>query len=653
MEQLTVVQDRALAALARLAPLRYAFVSNSAEVGESIRSFIDPELEALSVDLATMEAAVPVARNLLQSGVEVIIGGGGTGNVLAQTLGHSVVKLERDPLDVLTAVLKARAVSNEIALTSFAKEAEGVDLYESLAGVRIKQIVFSSTIELTEGIEAAAREGCGVIVGGGVCRQVATSLGMPGVVVIPRESNVLQTLREARAMALARRKERRDVQELRTILNTSRDGLIVLDVDRRVKFVNEAAIEILRPLLSSAAASIVDAELPAALASTGIMNALESGEADVDRVRRAGPLDLVVSSMPIRVDGATVGVVGTIREARRIQNIDRKVREKLYAKGFVARYSFSHIKGEAISIRTTVERARRFARSDAAIMIEGETGTGKEILAQSIHNASARSERPFLAVNCSSLSDSLLESELFGYEEGAFTGARRGGKIGLFELAQGGTLFLDEVADISPALQLRLLRVIEEKEIMRLGGDRMVPVDVRIISSSQRRLCTEETNATFRRDLYYRLATLKLRLPPLRERISDVPHIVGALFEKHGTSDVRLSHSTCEALSEHSWPGNIRELDSLVRTYLALAEAGDFSEKLFLEVFDELRATSDGQISDDGADPMTLKEQVQRFERQVVMQTLRDCQFSRGEAARRLGISLNSLWRKSRGPSKR
>lgn len=640
------MRDRALEALARSRPFRYAFVSNSAEVAEAIRGFIDPQIEQLSLSLASMEAAVLVARDLLANGVEVVIGGGGTGSLLAQTIGQSVVKLDRDPLDVLLALLKARELSSDIGLTSFAKMVDGVDTYEKLLGIRIRQIVFSSSLELSGGIEAAGRAGCGAVVGGGICKQIAASFGLPGVVVIPRESNVLQTLREARAIALARRKERKNLHELRTILDTSRDGVIVLDVDGRAKFVNEAAVEILRPLLGGA--SIVDSQLPAVLVPTGMIQALETGESEFDKVRRVGPIDIVVSSSPICVDGETVGVVSTFREATRIQNIDRKVREKLYTKGFVAKYSFAHIRGDDPAIRELIGKARRFARSDAAIMIEGETGTGKELIAQSIHNASKRSEKPFLGINCSALAETLLESELFGYEEGAFTGARRGGKIGLFELANGGTLFLDEVADISPALQMRLLRVIEEKEIMRLGGDRMVPVDVRIISSSQRNLATSDDARQFRRDLYFRLVTLRLRIPPLRERTSDIPAIVSAMFEKHGAKAHNIPLRVWDALRQHIWPGNIRELDSLVRTYLALSDEGEFSEGLFLEVFEQLREGSERVLHVPGETEGSLKEQLHRIEREIVSRTLKECGFDRSETARRLGISLNSLWRKSR-----
>ena len=648
VEHDAAMRHESLEAVAKLRPLRYAFVSNSAEVGEAIRCFIDPRIEQLSLNLASMEAAVPLARELLTKGVEVVIGGGGTGSLLAQTIGQSVVKLDRDPLDVLLALHKARELSADVGLTSFAKTVDGVDTYQDLLRIRIRQIVFSNSLELSEGIEAAARAGCGVIVGGGICRQIAASLGLRGVVVVPRESNVMQTLNEARAIALARRKERKSLQELRTILDTSRDGIIVLGVDGTVKFVNDAAAEVLQPLLPDGVKSLIDSRLPAVLVPTGMIQALETGEAEFDKVRRLGPVDIVVSTSPIIVDGETVGVVGAFREATRIQNIDRKVREKLYTKGFVAKYSFAHVRGEAPAMREVIAKAHRFARSDAAIMIEGETGTGKELLAQSIHNESKRSEKPFLGINCSALSESLLESELFGYEDGAFTGARRGGKIGMFELANGGTLFLDDIADIPPTVQLRLLRVIEEKEIMRLGGDRMVPVDVRIISSTQKDLASIDDEREFRRDLYFRLATLRLRIPSLRERTSDIPIIVSALFEKHCANPGNVPAEAWDALREYSWPGNIRELDSLVRTYLALRDETEFSIELFLEVFGQLRSGSGRSADRHESSPGQLKEQIRRIEREIVMRTLEESSFDRTEAARRLGISLNSLWRKSR-----
>ena len=628
-------------------PFRFAFVSNSAEVGEAVRHHIDPRTDQLTVRLATMEEAVPVARALLESGIEVVIGGGGTGSLLAETIGQPVVKLDRDPLDVFRALVQARRHGRTIAITSFARPLEGTDLYEEYLSVGLRQIVFSNSRELEAGILRAVRAGCQVVVGGGICREIATAAGARGIVVVPRRESVLQTLQEARAVAAAHRKERQSLEELRTILDTSREGIIVLDNAGRVKLLNPAALAILRPVLSLQHALIPGERLPDVLLPLGLTHILQSPTPELDKVRRLAGVDLVVSALPIQMDGTSIGVVGTFREATRIQNIDRKVREKLYQKGFVARYTFEQLRGSSPALLQVVASAKRYAETDASILIEGETGTGKELLAQSIHNASRRSMRPFLGVNCSAFSESLLESELFGYEEGAFTGARRGGKIGLFEMAHGGSLFLDEIADISTALQLKLLRVIEEKEIMRLGGDRIVLVDVRVISSSQRNLYGANTEPRFRSDLYFRLATLRLRLPPLRQRFEDLPELTIALFRKHGRPIENFSRRVWDALARHSWPGNVRELDSLVRMYLALTDSPTFDEQLFLSALAEIcRDVGGGEEPEEGRRG-TLKEQLRHHEEKIIEQTLREARYSRSETARRLGISVNSLWRKA------
>lgn len=232
-------------------------------------------------------------------------------------------------------------------------------------------------------------------------------------------------------------------------------------------------------------------------------------------------------------------------------------------KGHAAKYRFSDICGVSPSITRTVELARKMARTDASVLITGESGTGKELFAHAIHSSSARAAMPFVAVNCAALPDSLLESELFGYEEGAFTGARKGGKAGLFELANTGTIFLDEIEGTPPSTQLKLLRVIQEREIMRVGGDRVIPIDVRVISASNQDLTSLMEAGRFRSDLFYRIGTLPLTLPPLRERREDI-----LLMLEEFKSALRLSfvltEETKALLLQYHWPGNIRELRNCV-----------------------------------------------------------------------------------------
>jgi transcriptional regulator with PAS, ATPase and Fis domain len=203
------------------------------------------------------------------------------------------------------------------------------------------------------------------------------------------------------------------------------------------------------------------------------------------------------------------------------------------------------------------------AFSDTAVLITGESGTGKELFAHSIHNSSNRSAHPFVAINCAAIPDTLLESELFGYEEGAFSGAKRGGKAGLFEIADKGTIFLDEINSMSTAMQIKLLRVMQEKEFMRVGGNTLIPIDVRIISATNQDLLSCVAEGQFRQDLYYRVSTLPIRIPPLRERGDDVFELIDAFcVELH--CSFKLSDDAKKAIAAYTWPGNIRELRNCV-----------------------------------------------------------------------------------------
>ena len=232
-------------------------------------------------------------------------------------------------------------------------------------------------------------------------------------------------------------------------------------------------------------------------------------------------------------------------------------------KGHVAKYRFSDICGGSARIRQTVELARKMARTESSILITGESGTGKELFAHAIHNSSPRAAVPFVAINCAALPDSLWESELFGYEDGAFTGARKGGKAGLFELASSGSIFLDEIEGMAPSTQLKLLRVIQEREMMRVGGDRVIPIDVRIISASNQDLTAMMEEGRFRSDLFYRVSTLPLDLPPLRRRREDILTLIEE-FKSTLRLTFVLTEETKALLLRYSWPGNIRELRNCV-----------------------------------------------------------------------------------------
>ncbi len=282
--------------------------------------------------------------------------------------------------------------------------------------------------------------------------------------------------------------------------------------------------------------------------------------------------NMVLTVKPIFNSGKHYGAIAVIKRFHDEETRQHKLRTLLMGKGYRAKYRFNDIKGESRAMTQCKNIALRMAASNSSILISGETGTGKEMFAQAIHNASERRPYQFVAVNCGAISESLLESELFGYEEGAFTGARKGGKVGFFELAHKGTLFLDEISEMSATLQKRLLRVLQEREVTRLGGSSVINVDVRVIAATNRDLRALTRTGVFREDLYYRLSVLPLKVPALRERTEDI-RILASAFRNELDKKFELTEVAWRELERYSWPGNVRELRNYMEYFANLTHS--------------------------------------------------------------------------------
>ena len=285
---------------------------------------------------------------------------------------------------------------------------------------------------------------------------------------------------------------------------------------------------------------------------------------------KAAPVTDLAGDVPVG------GTLLTLRDVTKIQELEKNLRFQLSKRGLTAKYHFDDILTREDSMRRLIQWAQDCAKSDNTVMIYGESGTGKELFAQSIHNASARRDCPFVAVNCAALTESLLESELFGYEAGAFTGARKEGRAGLFELAHRGTLFLDEVNSMSLSTQAKILRVIEQKEVMRLGSDYIIPLDVRIITAANENLVQMVRRDAFRRDLFFRLNVLEVRIPSLNQRPKDILYLFRSFISElqgRPMREVRLSQELEKALITHNWWGNVRELRNVAQRYAVRGDA--------------------------------------------------------------------------------
>ncbi|MBN2166116.1 MAG: sigma 54-interacting transcriptional regulator [Marinilabiliaceae bacterium] len=332
-----------------------------------------------------------------------------------------------------------------------------------------------------------------------------------------------------------------------------------------------------------------------------------------------------------------IGLVIAIRELENVYNLVNKYT------GMQARFSFNDIIAQSSKTLQLIEFAQNIADSPSTVLIEAESGTGKEVFAQSIHNASSRKEKGFVAINCAAISENLIESELFGYDDGAFSGAKKGGHPGKFELANGGTLFLDEIGDMKPELQVKLLRAIQEGAITRVGGEKNIPVDVRIIAATNKDLKKEVDKGNFRLDLYYRLSVIPLRIPPLRDRKEDIPPLITYFLNKKAIRLQKkiphLNNTTLQNFLNYSWPGNIRELENTIEQFVILD--GKIS-------FDNL-IINDQKKNDlkTGKELNTKKLlSLAEMEKELIFNTLLFTKNNMSLTAKHLGISRNTLYLK-------
>lgn len=361
--------------------------------------------------------------------------------------------------------------------------------------------------------------------------------------------------------------------QLDILLQTIEEGVIGINTDGNIFLYNEKA----RDIVKKENEDVLNENGLELLPEIPFSQALENLKPVEERIININGYDVVVSVNPLLHSNKKYGAVAIIRKYSDLEKKEYNLRKKIIGKGYAARYDFKDIFGNSSAITECKNIAKRMSLSNSSILITGETGTGKELFAQAIHNNSLRREFQFVPVNCGAFPESLLESELFGYEDGAFTGARKGGKPGLFELAHNGTLFLDEITEMPMNLQVKLLRVLQEREVVRLGGDRIIDIDIRVIAATNKDIKEMVEKGEFRQDLFYRLNVLPLKIPPLRDRKSDIVGLIDYLKNSFNRNFI-LTERAKELLVNYSWNGNVRELRNCVE-YLVNLGIGEIDEK--------------------------------------------------------------------------
>jgi transcriptional regulator with PAS, ATPase and Fis domain len=361
---------------------------------------------------------------------------------------------------------------------------------------------------------------------------------------------------------------------------------------------------------------------------------------------------------PITKGNRVVGAFSVFRDVTEINDLNREVERitgiaEEFNKQVASRLGFTNLRiiGKNQALKKIISQAVTAAHSDATVLIRGENGAGKELFARLVHNHSGRKEKPLIVINCAAIPESLIESELFGYEEGAFTGSRKGGKLGKVQLAEGGTLFLDEIGDMPLMMQTKLLRVLQERQIEKLGSERIVNVDVRFIAATNQDLEQLIKEKKFRQDLYYRLNIVSLNIPPLRERRDDIVPLALYFLEyynKKYKKSIGISAELCGLLEDYAWPGNVRELENCIESAVIMCRDKTVLQQEHIPkvLRPHIRAGLDGGAEAVQRQYKPLKEEVREFERHVIQAVLQQCGGGKEAALKKLGISRRSFYRK-------
>ncbi|MED3551101.1 sigma 54-interacting transcriptional regulator [Cytobacillus praedii] len=447
-----------------------------------------------------------------------------------------------------------------------------------------------------------------------------------------------------------------DLKEIQTMLQA-----IIQSSDEAISVVDENGKGLLINPAYSRITGLSEDEVLGKPATTDIsegesvhMKVLQTRRAVRGVAMRVGPnkKEVVVNVAPVIVDGIIKGSVGVIHDVSEIESLNRELhRARQIIRTLEAKYSFDDIIGRSEEMTIAVEQARLGAKTPATVLLRGESGTGKELFAHAIHNGSDRRYNKFIRVNCAALSESLLESELFGYEEGAFSGAKRGGKRGLFEEANNGSIFLDEIGELTANTQAKLLRILQEKEITRVGGTKSIPINVRVIAATNVNLEKGIASGTFREDLYYRLNRMPIHIPSLRKRKEDIPLLCNRLIQKinqeYGRNVESISDSAMKKLMEYDWPGNVRELENILgraiifMNYNEIQLEGHHVPELIKKV-----NNPNVQMEEPIKTDKTLAQLVEHYEERMILKTLQEMEGNKTMTAKSLGLSVRNLYYK-------
>lgn len=591
--------------------------------------------------LARLNRGIRLAKKLQNEDVDVIVCRGGTARLIIESrVNIPVVEIPITGQDLAQVFHESKKLTGlthpKVAILAFSNMVHDIEILSTILDIELTIYPLKTVEDLPSKIAEVAVTDADIVVGGIKSILLAAKNGLRTHLIRSGDFSIRTAFLEAQKIMMGRKIEKEKAQEFKALVDYSLEGIISINKDKVIKVFNPAA----ERLLNLSAKDILGQKIDSVLTLINFDSCLLEGQQSIGQVVQLDTVWISFNIAPIIVGQLIIGAIIAFQDVTRIQEMEARIRNKLITRKFIAKYHFSDILGISPQMIETKRIAQEISLIDTTVLISGESGTGKELFAQSIHNKSQRRHGPFVAVNCAALPQNLLESELFGYVEGAFTGATKKGKPGLFEMAHTGTIFLDEISEMDKYAQSRLLRVLQEKQVMRLGDDKYIPVDMRIIAATNKNLTALIKEGHFRQDLFYRLKVLTIHLPSLRSRSNDVTYLAHHFLEhykRQHNRELEITPAGSNYLAAYFWPGNIRELKYFIERLVVIASEKVITENVIKKYWDDRECEPE---------PMATVNPPQLSEEQQILLSLTKCNSNITRTAKLLGMDRSTLYRK-------
>lgn len=618
------------------------FMSPSEQLAKRVNEIAAEHDLEVDVRVGVMKEAENIVSNAIKHNTKVVISRGGTAYLLKQKFDIPVVLTKLTSGSYINAFEKIRNTHGPVAFFSVEEIHDNVKSLCYFLNVDANYYYFNDTESAIAAVKQAKKDGNVFGVGGVLTKIYAEQLNMDYYTLENNREDIETALESAlQILKSVLDGERRNrilqlhLKRYETIFNYTHDGIIAIDKKGKVEVVNKQADEIL-PLKNK---PYEGRHIEEILPETKLPSVLQSGNKELDELMKIGNVIINTNRVPIIIDGEVEGVVATFRDIESIRNSEQKIRSNLHRKGLASRYRFSDMIGESPSIRRAIRIAKSYAHTNSNILISGEIGTGKEMFAHAIHHESSRRKKPFVTINCTNYSSQALQADLLGYEDGFSPFGVKGSKEGAFELAHGGTLFLDKIGDAPLDVQSLLAQIINTKEVRRIGGDKVIPIDVRIIASTSHNLTEKIKQEQFLEELMYSLSVLTLYIPPLHERDRDYILFCDTWFHRNFGADYALYKRQIDTIIHYfqgyEWKGNIRQLSNIVERVSVLLKNDMTVEEILSTLPHEENELVHNQ-------DVTLG----KWSRSSIVEALTTSHLNISRAARTLNCSRSTLYKK-------